>query len=138
MKKPLEENINNIQEVSAEEAIKLVYRNIDRVILKDETMEFDVYMDQDKGFHLVLKSRHYNQEQLHTLYNTFYLYGRIAQERSKIYWEQRPESRLKVQLNGIVCEVDAITVASVLQKELYKPNDMMLMSNTLAWLHGMK
>jgi hypothetical protein len=125
------------REVSAVTALNFVFRRLDRMQPDDEVLEagVGVYQDQDSHYHLVLKSERYNEEQLDKVYNSTYLTGSTCAKRSVKYW-QSPEARMKVIVDGKECEVDAITVASVLQEEWYRPNDMVLMSGVLAWLDG--
>jgi hypothetical protein len=125
----------NIIEVSPEVAMSLIYTKMDMIQEKDfSKYEFGIFQDQDRGNHLVLKSDKYDEEQLDRLYNSFYLTGTTCGNRSRTYWKT-DEARMRVMVDGIECEVDAITVASVIQTKWYGVNDMKLMSATLSWLY---
>jgi hypothetical protein len=129
------EAMKNKQVVSPLEAIKVVYDGLDYVQYGLDELEFGTYQDQDGYHHLVVKSEYYDEKQLHEVYTTTYLTGYTCGNRSKLYW-QKKEATLEVEINGVTCKVDSITVASVLQYQMVRPSDMRLMSNILAWLHS--
>jgi hypothetical protein len=129
-----EANRNAVQ-VSPEVAMSSIYAKMDMIQEKDfSNFEFGIFVDQDRGNHLVLKSEKYDEGQLDRLYNSFYLTGNTCGNRSKSYWET-DEARMRVEIDGVECEVDPITVGSVIQAKWYGVNDMKLISGVFSWLY---
>lgn len=127
----------NQQVVEAVQAIRTIYGSLGLFQLDKEfeEMGFTIYEDQDRGRHLVMKSDYLNEEQLDDVYNYTFLAGSTCADRSVLYWK-KPEAKMQVKVKGVVCEVSPVTVASVLQKSMFGPKDMQLMSNVLKWLHA--
>jgi hypothetical protein len=116
----------------ADWAVSSIYSTLDREMIKP--LEYSIYVDQDGGKHLVVISTYCDINQLNSIYNYGFRTGRTCSERSKLFLQKRI-ARMQVNLKGIKCKVSIITVASILQKETFGPNDMQLMSDVLAWLH---
>jgi hypothetical protein len=122
-------------ELQPEVALNYVIRSLKFIIDVEELNDFGKYRDQDGHYHLILKSDKLDKEQLHQVYNYTYLTGTTCHKRSKKYWA-KPEATMVVNVNGVNCMVDSVTVASIIQKKCYGLRDMMLMSYVIAWLDG--
>lgn len=121
--------------VPAIQAINTIANRLDMIKPSVEELEFGVFEDRDRHHHLVVLSKKYNEEQLDRVYDCTYLTGNICGNRSAKYWNTQ-EARMKVIVDGKECQVDSITVASLMQMKYFGLNDMKLISYVLAWLNN--
>jgi hypothetical protein len=94
----------------------------------DFNYELDVYVDQDRHSHIVLKSKYYSASQLNDVYSSLFGTGTMCMKRSRSY-----RAILAAYPEG----TSHMTIASIIQYLFYAPKDMKLMATLTAWIDGM-